>query len=367
MKRSANGVIDDPITLGPADTVVAAALDDPTIFPTPLAGTEGPSWIHIGSEGGFLPKVANQSELLIGLAERADTIIDFGKFPVGTELYLVNVGPDAPFGGGVLGVDFFASDPATTGQVMKFVVGPRPPKVKDDTTPPGRLRFPTITPVNAQGALVRSLSLNEEDSATILANFDISGNLVMACDDPAALPFGPKAAKLGTLDAMGMPMAMEWMMPISENPGAGLLVLPVQGVTEQWDIYNFTMDAHPIHLHQVMFQVVNREGLTPDPMNPGMAVMPAVLTGVVTPPAAWEKGFKDTVIAYPGEVTRIMIRWTPTDIAVGGETLGISQYPFDPTQLINGVGYVWHCHIVDHEDNEMMRPLMITGPTVAMV
>ena len=62
---------------------------------------------------------------------------------------------------------------------------------------------------------------------------------------------------------------------------------------------------------------------------------------------------------YPGEVTRIMIRWTPTDILVGAESPGITQYPFDPTQLIGGVGYVWHCHIIDHEDNEMMRPYVL--------
>ncbi|MBE0698317.1 MAG: multicopper oxidase domain-containing protein, partial [Anaerolineaceae bacterium] len=64
-----------------------------------------------------------------------------------------------------------------------------------------------------------------------------------------------------------------------------------------------------------------------------------------------EAGWKDTVIMYPGEVTRILVRWTPTDVAVGDKAN--EHFPFDPN---GGHGYVWHCHIIDHEDNEMMRP-----------
>ena len=93
-------------------------------------------------------------------------------------------------------------------------------------------------------------------------------------------------------------------------------------------------------------------------------------------PLPYEMGWKDTAIMYPGEVTRIVVRWAPQDAPVPGvgappvcavPTLpgtlptscvpqaGSNTYPFDPTALISGVGYVWHCHIVDHEDNEMMR------------
>jgi FtsP/CotA-like multicopper oxidase with cupredoxin domain len=53
---------------------------------------------------------------------------------------------------------------------------------------------------------------------------------------------------------------------------------------------------------------------------------------------------------YPGQVTRFIVRWAPTDVAIGAA----GSYPFDPSAL--GQGYVWHCHIIDHEDNEMMRP-----------
>jgi FtsP/CotA-like multicopper oxidase with cupredoxin domain len=72
----------------------------------------------------------------------------------------------------------------------------------------------------------------------------------------------------------------------------------------------------------------------------------------------YEKGWKDTAIMNPGEVTRIVVRWAPTDApatGAGAPVAGTNLYPFNPTTLIGGVGYVWHCHIIDHEDNEMMR------------
>jgi FtsP/CotA-like multicopper oxidase with cupredoxin domain len=117
------------------------------------------------------------------------------------------------------------------------------------------------------------------------------------------------------------------MDPVTENP--------VGGGTEVWEYYNTTADAHPMHVHEVTFEVVNREGLTLD--EDGEVIQPIQLTGNVRPPEAWETGFKDTVIAYPGEVTRLRAQFNT------------------PGQ------YVWHCHIVEHEDNEMMRPYRI-GP-----
>jgi bilirubin oxidase len=106
-----------------------------------------------------------------------------------------------------------------------------------------------------------------------------------------------------------------WNDPITENPAVD--------ATEVWEIYNFTADAHPIHVHEVAFEVVNREGIE---------------DGAVRQPEVWETGLKDTVIAYPDEITRIKAR-------------------FDlPGQ------YVWHCHIVEHEDHEMMRPFSVGPP-----
>lgn len=139
---------------------------------------------------------------------------------------------------------------------------------------------------------------------------------------------GPAEAMLGTVDGTGMPMHQMWMDPVTENPNVG--------DTEVWEFYNFTADAHPMHVHEVVFEVVNREKLVLDPFTQE-PVQPVQLTGEVRPPESWESGFKDTVIAYPGEVTRIRAQFKT------------------PGQ------FVWHCHIVEHEDNEMMRPYRI-GP-----
>jgi FtsP/CotA-like multicopper oxidase with cupredoxin domain len=284
-------------------------------------GNNLPFW-QIGSEGGFLPAPVELTQLLIGPAERADVIVDFSAVPVGTNIILLNLGPDEPFGGGVPGDDFAPSDPLTTGQVMQFTVVPS--TSADLSVAPAQMALPPIVPLGAS-AVTRTLSLNEEDSATVRVITDIDGNVVLDCVDGE--PFGPMAAKLGTLDA-GMPMPMMWMDPVSENPDPGAI--------ETWEFFNFTMDGHPIHIHMVQFQVVDREDLVIDP-NTGMPVMPVQLTGTITPPEAWETGFKDTIIALPGQVTRVKAQ-------------------FDRAGL-----FVWHCHILEHEDNEMMRPYTV-GP-----
>jgi spore coat protein A, manganese oxidase len=119
-----------------------------------------PFW-QIGTEGGLLPAPVQLGQLLMGLAERADVIVDFTGLPVGTELYLINEGPDEPFGGGVPKRDFAAADPATTGQVMKFVVVPL--ASSDTSAPPDRLTLPTFTPLGA-ATKRRQVSLNEKES-----------------------------------------------------------------------------------------------------------------------------------------------------------------------------------------------------------
>ena len=91
--------------------------------------------------------------------------------------------------------------------------------------------------------------------------------------------------------------------------------------------------------------------------NPDIAAVDAkgkllYLKGAAAPPLPQEAGWKDTVVMYPGQVTRIVVRWAPTDIPANIPPANAS-FPFDPN---GGHGYVWHCHIVDHEDNEMMRP-----------
>ena len=187
-----------------------------------------PFW-QIGSDGGFLPAPVMLNELLMSPAERADVIVDFSNVPVGTELYLINEGPDEPFGGGSPETDFPAADPATTGQVMKLKVVPR--IGKDFSHDPARLTLPAFKGLGA-ATNNRKVSLNEEGST--FNDFD-----------------GPIAALLGTLNGDGSPVPMGWNDPITENPALNSI--------EVWEMHNFTEDAHPIHIHEVQFQVVGRQ------------------------------------------------------------------------------------------------------------
>lgn len=285
------------------------------------AGQGGPAALpfwQIGAEGGFLPAPVRLDTVLMSPAERADVIVDFSGLAPGALLYLINEGPDEPFGGGVPGADFPFADAQTTGQVLRFEVVPL--QSTDDSTPPEQLVLPARTPLGV-ASVTRQVALVEKESETVRVA-EADGNIVLECENGEA--FGPTEALLGSVvtdphhgGIMGM--GMKWMDTITENPALG--------ATEVWEIYNFTMDAHPIHIHEVMFEVVDRQ---PFDMLTGAL-------GVARPPELAETGVKDTVIAYPGEVTRVKAR-------------------FDLPGL-----YVWHCHIVEHEDNEMMRPYAI-GP-----
>jgi len=265
---------------------------------------------QIGNEGGFLAAPVNitadhDNKLLMALAERADVIVDFTNVPQGSHV-LGNVGPDEPFGGGIPDEDFDASDPDSTGQVMEFRVGPA--VAADPTTPPRFLVLPAITPLPVE-TLTRPLAMIEIGETFPEIGFD-----------------GPVEARLGIVDSDGMAVSKMWSEPITENPNLG--------DTEVWELYNFTADAHPMHVHEVAFEVVNRQALA---LNGEEPAQPVEFAGDPRPPEAWETGFKDTVTAYPGEVTRIRAK-------------------FDAPGT-----FVWHCHIVSHEDNEMMRPYRI-GP-----
>ncbi|MFG1652285.1 multicopper oxidase family protein [Micromonospora sp. NPDC049275] len=242
-----------------------------------------PVW-QIGSDGGFLPEPVAHERVGLGPAQRVDVIVDFTDVPAGTELYLVNEGPDWAYRGGRPGVDFPPADPRTTGQVLRFVVteatGP------DPSVPPEQLRLPARPRLPAADR-VRRLSLNERMSG----------------------PSGSMTMLLGTLDERGRGRPMRWSDPATEQP--------TLGATEVWEIRNFTRLVHPIHLHQAQFEVLGRGHSGRARPDPG------------------ERGWLDTVLAYPWEVTRIKAR-------------------FDLPGR-----YAWHCHLLEHEDNEMMRPLIV--------
>ncbi|HEX6584622.1 MAG TPA: multicopper oxidase [Thermoleophilaceae bacterium] len=265
-----------------------------------------PFW-QIGNEGGFLPEPVELPELLLAPAERADVIVDFTDIAVGSEIILENIAPDEPFGGGVPGVDFEPADPETTGQVMRLHVSAA--AGVDTSTPPSQLALPAVAPLGT-ATNTRQVSLNEQESATVRVRMDENGNPVMDCAHGE--PFGPVEADLGTLNADGSSNPLGWDEPITENPAVGAI--------EVWELHNFTADAHPIHIHEITFEVLGRQVIGDSAMRP---------------PESWEAGRKDTVIAYPNEITRV-------------------KALFDRPGL-----FVWHCHIVEHEDNEMMRPYRV--------
>jgi spore coat protein A len=305
-----------------------------TGFATPLPG-----------DGALPPLVAApnaQQALLMGLAERADVIVDFSGLPDGTRVRMTNTAPDAPFGG----FPDVPADPSTTGQVMEFVVNSALLLPSDAmTTSPLNLtpKAEMALPMNV--AATRQVSLNEGESEVVCVDVDARGNAVQVSGTPPdcpglSAPFGPKEALLGQVDLTGEDpegIPLKWTdttgasKPVRVTMADGVTVKminvtenPSVGNTEDWEMYNFTADAHPIHLHLVRFEVLGRtllDGVTPSP------------NGSLQP---WESGFKDTVITYPDEITTVRAR-------------------FDLEGL-----YLWHCHIVEHEDNEMMRPYVVS-------
>jgi spore coat protein A len=278
--------------------------------------SNGASFIQIGTDGGYLASPVVLKQLLIAPGERADVVIDFTGLPVGTQIILTN-DAKAPYPSGT------PADPITVGQIMKFVVVPL--TAPDHSVIPSVLS--TFTPLTG-ATITRTLTLNEVEGAD-----------------------GPLAAFLD---------GKMWDESTTETPQVG--------TTEIWEIVNLTGDAHPIHLHLVQFQLLSRQRfqtnkylkayeelnpIIPAPITINPPVSPYLQGNPASPPAN-ERGWKDTYKVYPGEVTRVIIRFTPQ-----GEPPG-TNFAFDATAQ---PGYVWHCHILEHEDNEMMRPMqLLPGP-----
>jgi FtsP/CotA-like multicopper oxidase with cupredoxin domain len=283
--------------------------------------SNGMKFIQIGSDGGFLSKPVELTSLLLAPAERADILVDFSDINPGTTILLRN-DAKAPF------PDGDSPDPDTVGQIMQFSVPINSPQPVEPTKLPYILNCITKLKPNAPA---RILTLNE-----------------------AMGPNGPTMVLLN---------GQMWSAPITETPKVGS--------TEEWCIVNLTMDSHPIHLHLVQFQLLDRQNFKAEeykskweelngmvPLHHKSKVLPIepYLLGKPEDPEANEKGWKDTVRMNPGQVTRIVVRFAPQDIPTQGVSPGENYYPFDPS---SGPGYVWHCHILDHEDNEMMRPYKV--------
>jgi spore coat protein A len=258
-----------------------------------VSGLTKPAMYQIGSDGGFLNAPVEINHLILAPGERADLLVDFSQ----SQSAVVNLTNSAntPYPDGA------PPNPDTTGKVLKIrVVKPLQP-TPPDTTIPTTLR-PTPIPdlVATPGVPAREVLLAETTDG-----------------------IGRTLPLLGT-NQLGTRM---WDDPITETPKLG--------TTESWTIINDTPDTHPVHLHLVQFQVVNREQFDTATYVPGNPSTLHLIPGTRQLPAPNERGWKDTVRANKGTVTRVIAK-------------------FDLAGL-----YVWHCHILEHEDNEMMRPLQV--------
>ena len=259
----------------------------------------GPSLWQIGAEGGMWDRPVPVSQLVLAPAERADLLVDFSKFR-GARLVMKNHNPKKP-----------VSTPAPSlEQVLQIRVGhtvSNPGPTSIPTSLPGR-RADLPDPVKT-----RYITLNEIDP-----------------DEPTWF--------------LNLNGAHFQQPPITETPQVGTV--------EDWVYVNLTPDTHPMHSHLVTFQVIGRtpfdaaaydEAYEPPGGGgvPGGIDLTPFATGPMLPPDPSERGFKDTVKANPGYFTTIRARYELPAGVTAPQT------------------YVYHCHIVEHEDNDMMRPFTV--------
>ncbi len=361
-------------------------------------GTAGPAIWQIGTDGGRLDAPVALTSLLIAPGERADVIVDFTGAP-GATFTLTN-DANAPY------PDGDPVDPATTAQIMQFKVGLKVASADRSCDPAaaGALGC-TLRPGNP---IVR-LAANGAPAAGVVP--DVRRQLILK---EIASDLGPLEVVINNTKWSGLKestLTTASIQPVPDSVGLGANLAteaPQVGSTELWEVANLTVDGHPLHLHLVQFQILDRQDmntgedalgnpfgymadwlgsfpggvfapgdgppfpyLTPnaDGALGGNAAFSPWLTGAPRAPAANEADWKDTVLILPGTVTRLLVRYTPQAVAVGKSRAGLNQFSFDPTNTdprrrdIGGypgaAGYVWHCHILEHEDNEMMRPVAI--------
>jgi spore coat protein A, manganese oxidase len=243
---------------------------------------------QIGSDGGFLPETATIEHILLAPAERADVIVDFSKLE-GRTVTLSNNAP-APYPGW----DFAIAHHAQLYELMQFrVTRPlaRPAANFSLPTPSSFHRLDTSTPI----ITTRDFVLTEE------------------------------------MDAQGHSLGMRINAKGYDDPVTEKVKL---GTLEKWRFINTTEDAHPMHVHLVQFQIVERQGFDTEAFSRGQLQ----LVGRARKPAPNEAGWKDTAVVNPRDVLTILVRFE----GYAGR-------------------YVYHCHMLEHEDNDMMRPYEVVA------
>lgn len=271
---------------------------------------------QIGCEGGFLPSTVTYSgqanPLVLGIGERADVIIDFSGY-AGQEIVLNNNAP-IPYEGGVSPGGGLINNPSDQfgNKVMKFIVGNKLKTVnKNDTS-----AIP-MTPKKTKYLLREDVV--KERFITLNQFLDPDHGF----DDPLAMP----------MHINGRPFMDS---APTENPRLGSV--------EIWNFINLSPDNHPMHMHLINFQVLERIPFNAaaysaifedDQPNPGFD-MNTLYTGAPVPPHPSELGWKETVKVYVGMITRVIVLFE-----------GFSG------------NFVYHCHILDHEENDMMQYMTV--------
>lgn len=313
-----------------------------------LDGTTLPFAV-IGADGGYLPAPLEVDRVTMGITERTDALFDFSPFEPGTQIIMRNALISEP------GDESEGDDPVGAGQIMRFTVvdsEPVPPPALDPGLFPPRAELIPDAPTRTK-ALVRFR--DDEEHVT-------------------------ETDRTRTLDGLA------FTSPPTE--------LPLIGSTEQWELVN-TNEAedddpdfgnHQIHIHLLEFQIVNRQEFDVprflqdwflfnghQPMTrPIVLDMNNYLIGDPIPPEPNETGWKDTARSFPEHVTRLVVRWAPQEVPTGGVEPGQNLFPIDvefPSEIdpVTGPGYVWHCHMINHEDHEMMRQLAVVHAWAAGV
>jgi len=341
-------------------------------------GTPGPVIYQVGTEGGFLTKVAIHDNgkpipldpsdpsgnsamadgpfnLLLAPAERADVVIDFNGAPAGSSFILYNDAP-GPFPGGDGRNDYFTGCPdqtqfggapttqlgrgANTRTLMKITVSAG----TGDSVPTGIW----LSQLNVQ---LKNSFLNGSQPGLLFTHGDPSAPAFPFNGTPTRMlslnedfdEFGRLIQTMGTFEQngtnnQGIPTwGHAYLDPITENPRAGAV--------EVWQIMNLTGDTHPIHFHLVNVQLIQRQPFLGTPDNWSY-------TGDPIPPDANELGWKETVRMNPGEVTTVIMQFNLPNLPTPAMRNAVSP-------RTGGKEYVWHCHILEHEEHDMMRPLVI--------
>jgi FtsP/CotA-like multicopper oxidase with cupredoxin domain len=351
----------------------------------------GPSFTVIGTEGGFLPNavvvpsnvpfnpVTLQGSLVTGPAERWDVIVDFKGFE-NKSLILYNDAP-APFPVGSPTNDYFPGAPQNptvttpgfgpnTRQIMRFDVGPLVTPAEPALDITLFQNIDTKKDINNNPA-IDPLLVNQTPGVAVPFTPNVGGTaaLITLANPAGTVNIPIRNLTLNeTFDGWGRLIQLEGTnVPLVAGGGFGRAYLDSatevvsKNAIEIWAIANLTGDTHPIHFHLVNVQILARQ-----PIKVNQYAGTVVPLGLPTGAVAYEVGWKETVKMNPGEVTYVIMQFklptvpfaiptSPRNAAsVNQPGLGITLLPGQKAHE-----YVWHCHILEHEEHDMMRPLVV--------